>query len=55
MIARIFRSTFTTRKSLLVLGTVVVGLALPAASMGATDQIKTTPIHKGSQGFQLTL
>jgi hypothetical protein len=55
MIARIFRSTFTTRRSFLVLGTVVVGLAFPAASMGTTDQIKTTPIHKGSQGFQLTL
>lgn len=31
------------------------GLAFPAASMAVTAQIKTTPIHKGSQGFQLTL
>jgi hypothetical protein len=46
---------FTLRRSLLVLGTGVLGLVFPAASMAVTYQIKTTPIHKGSQGFELTL
>lgn len=55
MIARIFRPAFTARRSLLVVGTVFAGLVFPAASMAATDQIKTTPIHKGSKGFELTL
>jgi hypothetical protein len=51
---------------LLVLGIVVLGLALPATSAAgvnpcsqsdvqATCQINTTPIHKGSKGFELTL
>jgi hypothetical protein len=51
----IFRSAFTVRRSSLVLGSVVVGLAFPAASMAATDTVSTTPIHKGSQGFMLRL
>jgi hypothetical protein len=67
MIARIFKTRFTVRRSLVVLGAMVGGLVFPAASMAATKpvpcskpktgtcQIKTTPIHKGSKGFQLTL
>ena len=55
MIARIFRPAFTIRRSLVVLGAVVGGLVFPAVSMAVTAQIKTTPIHKGNQGFLFTL
>ncbi|HZO77766.1 MAG TPA: hypothetical protein VFB39_06955 [Solirubrobacteraceae bacterium] len=66
MIARIFKPTFTIRRTSVVLGITVGGLVFPAASMAATHvpcstpksatcQIKTTPIHKGSKGFQFTL
>lgn len=67
MIARILRPPFTIRRSSLVLGTVVAGLAFPAASMAKapictkhntkqpTCQIATSPIHKGSHGFMLSL
>jgi hypothetical protein len=55
LLVRIFRQAFTVRRSLVVLGAVVGGLAFPAASMAVTAQIKTTPIHKGNQGFQFTL
>lgn len=66
MIARIFKPTFTIRRTLVVLGAVAGGLVFPAASMAAkhvpcstpktaTCQIKTTPIHKGGKGFQFTL
>ncbi len=55
MFVRIFKPTFTIRRSLLVLGTVIAGLAFPAASMAATDVITTSPIHKGSKGFMLSL
>lgn len=66
MIARIFKPAFDIRRSLVVLGAVVGGLVFPAVSMAAghvpcstpktaTCQIKTTSIHKGSQGFEFTL
>jgi hypothetical protein len=55
MMARIFKSAFTVRRSSLVLGALVGGLVFPAASMAITYQIKTTPIHKGNQGFLFTL
>ena len=55
MIARIFKPAFNIRRSLVVLGAVVGGLVFPAVSMATTYQIKTTAIHKGSQGFKLTL
>lgn len=56
MIVRNLRPTFPGRRSLLVLGTVVVGLAFPAASMAAkaTDQITTAGVTK-AKGFKLSL
>lgn len=57
MIVRIVKPALTVRRSLLLLGTVVLGLAFPAVSMAANVpvQIKTKAINKGSQGFKLTL
>lgn len=55
MIARIIKPIFTLRGWLLVVGTVVAGLVFPAASIAATDTITTSPIHKGSKGFLLSL
>lgn len=55
MIVRIFRPAFTVRRSLVVLGAVVGGLVFPAISTATPYQITTSPIHKGSKGFMLSL
>ena len=54
MIARIVRPMLTSRRSLVVLGTVVVGLAFPSAALATLYTLTTAPVGK-NHGFKLRL
>lgn len=54
MIPRVLRQAFTIRKSLLVVGVAVLGLALPAGALAKTEHIDTAGVMK-AKGFKLSL
>src|SRR5436190_13045496 len=54
MVARILRPAFGSRRSLLVLGAAVVGLAFPAGAMARLYTLRTSSVAKNS-GFKIHL